>query len=125
MEKKYIISALIYALAGLVLGTIMAASKNHNQMVTHAHIMLLGFVITFCYGICYKLWVEDSQSKLAKLQFILHQLGTLMMLIGLYLMYGKLVDADKLEPMMASSSVMVIIGMALMLFQFIFRAQKI
>lgn len=123
MDKKYIFTALIYALTGLIVGTIMAASKNHSQMVTHAHIMLLGFVTTFSYGVCYKLWLNHSVSKVATVQFILHQVGTLMMLTGLFLMYGQVVDANKLELLMALSAVMVIGAMLLMIFQFILRTR--
>ena len=47
MDRKFVISALCYALLGMVLGIHMAASKDHGQFVTHAHIMLVGFVVSF------------------------------------------------------------------------------
>ncbi|MCW8870508.1 MAG: TonB-dependent receptor, partial [Proteobacteria bacterium] len=89
MEKKYILSSFIYGLLGLVLGIYMAATKNHGQMVTHAHVMLLGFVVSFIYGVSFKLWIKNTSSKLAVLQFTLHQVGTLGLLTGLFLLYGQ------------------------------------
>ncbi len=119
MDKKYIIIALSYALVGLILGSVMAATKNHGQMVTHAHIMLLGFVTTFSYGLCYKLWITNSSTKVAKSQFVLHQLGTILMLSGLYMMYGNLIENHKIEALMGISSVAVILGLILMIYQLI------
>ena len=51
MDKKYITTALGYAIIGMMLGIYMAASKDHGHMVTHAHIMMIGFVVSFIYGL--------------------------------------------------------------------------
>ena len=45
MERHYVLSALGYGLLGLVLGLYMSASGQHQQLVTHAHIMLVGFLL--------------------------------------------------------------------------------
>lgn len=119
MEKKYILSSFIYGLLGLVLGIYMAATKNHGQMVTHAHVMLLGFVVSFIYGVSFKLWIKNTSSKLAVLQFTLHQVGTLGLLTGLFLLYGQQIVAEKLTVLLSSSSIVVLIAMILMLIQFV------
>ncbi len=46
MHRQYVITALGYGLLGLLLGIYMAHSQNHLQHVTHAHIMLIGFVVS-------------------------------------------------------------------------------
>jgi len=119
VEKKYILSSFIYGLLGLVLGIYMAATKNHGQMVTHAHVMLLGFVVSFIYGVSFKLWIKNTSSKLAVLQFTLHQVGTLGLLTGLFLLYGQQIVAEKLTVLLSSSSIVVLIAMILMLIQFV------
>lgn len=55
MDRKFIISALCYAILGMCLGIYMAKSGVHGHRVTHAHIMLAGFVVSFIYGLCHKL----------------------------------------------------------------------
>jgi len=45
-DKKYVVWALSYAAVGLVLGIYMAATHNHAELVTHAHILLIGFVVS-------------------------------------------------------------------------------
>jgi surface polysaccharide O-acyltransferase-like enzyme len=119
MDRKYIITALCYAIVGMLLGIYMAASKNHGEMVTHAHIMLAGFVVSFIYGLCHKLWLGNNTSVLAQVQFYLHQVGVFGMCLGLFLLYGQFIALEKLDPILALSSIAVLIGMILMAVLFI------
>ena len=119
MDRKYVITALGYAVLGLALGIYMAASKNHGQLVTHAHIMLLGFVVSFIYGLCHKLWLNNSTSRLAVIQFYLHQAGTAVLLVSLFLLYGRFANPEKLDPILGVSSVIVLISLIMMMILFI------
>jgi len=119
MDKKFILTSFGYAIIGLVLGIFMAASKDHSHLVTHAHIMLIGFVVSFIYGLCHKLWLNNIVSKLSKAQFYIHQVGTLGVVIGLFLYYGKYVTLETIDPVLALSSIAVLIGMILMKVLFI------
>lgn len=119
MDKKFVLTGLGYAIIGLALGIFMAASKDHGQLVTHAHIMLIGFVVSFIYGLCHKLWLNNSTSKLALTQYYVHQVGTLVVLIGLFLYYGKFVTIETIDPVLAISSIAVFAGMVMMKVLFI------
>ncbi len=119
MDRKYVSTALGYAILGLALGIFMAASKDHGQLVTHAHIMLLGFVVSFIYGLCHKLWLYNISTRLATVQFYLHQLGSAALLLGLFLLYGDFVAAEVLDPLLAIASIIVLIGLILMKVLFI------
>lgn len=115
MDRKFIITALIYAIVGMLIGIHMAATHNHLQHVTHAHILLVGFVVSFIYALCHKLWLNADGTMLAKVQFWIHQVGVLAMVIGLYLLYSHKFDAAKVEPVLAISSILVLIALILML----------
>lgn len=119
MDRKFVLTGLGYAIAGLALGIFMAASKNHGQLVTHAHIMLIGFVVSFIYGLFHKLWLNNTTSKLAMTQYYFHQIGTIIVVTGLFLYYGKFVSLETIDPVLATSSIMVFIGMVLMKVLFI------
>ena len=119
MDRKFILTAFGYAILGLVLGIYMAASKNHAQYVTHAHIMLIGFLLSFIYGLCHKLWLNNSTSRLAVVQFYVHQAGTAIILLGLFLVYGQFVPLDTIDPVMAIASIAVLVGVILMKVEFI------
>jgi putative solute:sodium symporter small subunit len=119
MDRKFVLTGLGYAILGLLLGIFMAASKDHGHLVTHAHIMLVGFVVSFVYGLCHKLWLNNIVSKLSLAQFYIHQAGTLGIVIGLFLYYGKHVTLETIDPFLALSSIAVLIGMIFMKVLFI------
>lgn len=119
MDKKFVLTGLGYAIIGLALGIFMAATKDHGHLVTHAHIMLVGFVVSFIYGLCHKLWLNNIVSTLSKAQFYIHQIGTIGIVIGLFLYYGKFVSLETIDPFLAVSSIAVFIGMILMKVLFI------
>jgi len=120
-DRKQVLCAMSYALAGMGLGIYMAASQNHGQHVTHAHILLVGFITSLVYGVVYKLWLRTARPALAWVQFLAHQLGVLAMCVGLFLLYGGFVPPPQLEPILGFSSVAVLVGAATMLFM-VFRA---
>ena len=101
------------------LGIFMAASNNHGELATHAHILLIGFVVSFIYGMIHKLWLIRPNRALATLQFILHQAAAITISVGLFLLYGAFVPEDKLEPILASAAIGVLLAMLLMLYMVI------
>ncbi len=123
MDRKFILTSFIYAILGLALGIYMAASKNHGHLVTHTHILLIGFVVSFIYGLCHKLWLDNLISKLSVTQFYVHQVGTLGAVIGLFLYYGNFVSLETIDPFLALFSITIFTGMILMTVLFI-RSSK-
>jgi len=124
MDRKFVLSGFGYAILGLALGIFMAASHNHGQLVTHAHIMLIGFVVSFVYGLCHKLWLNNTTSKLAVAQFYIHQVGTFIIVVGLFLYYGQFVSLETIDPVLAVASITVFIGLLLMKVLFIQSTRK-
>lgn len=122
-DKKHVLFALCYALAGMGLGIYMAASQNHGQHVTHAHILLVGFITSVVYGVVYKLWLPAAKPVVAWVQFGAHQAGVLAMCTGLFLLYGGFAPPATLEPLLGRSSVAVLLGAATMCFM-VFRARN-
>lgn len=119
MDKKFVLTALVYAIVGMCLGIYMAASENHVQFVTHTHILLAGFVVSFIYALCHKIWLGNPTGMLAKIQFFTHQVGIFFMSLGLFLLYGGMVSAAAIDPVLALSSLAVLAGMILMTALFI------
>lgn len=114
MDRKFVLTAFGYAIVGLALGIYMASSKDHGQLVTHAHIMLLGFVVSFVYGLCHKLWLGNTTSALAVAQYYIHQAGSLVLFVGLFLLYGGFAADAAIGPVLGVASVAVFVGMVLM-----------
>ncbi|MEX0900094.1 MAG: TonB-dependent receptor [Gammaproteobacteria bacterium] len=115
-DRKYLVIALIYGALGMLLGIFMAATQNHAQHVTHAHLLLVGFVVSFVYAVIHRVWLGESRGIVPTLQFVLHHVGTVGMISGLFLMYSGRAAPATLEPLMAGSSLAVLAGLLLMLF---------
>jgi surface polysaccharide O-acyltransferase-like enzyme len=124
-DRTYLVWSLCYAVLGMGLGIYMAASHNHAEFITHAHLLLVGFVVSFIYGTIHKLWLVAPGQGVAKLQFVLHQASAITMIVGLFLLFANMVPAPKLEPILASASIGVLLGMLLMIYMVIrFRGAR-
>ena len=115
-DKKYLVWALGYIVIGMCLGIFMAASHDHGERPTHAHINLIGFVLSLSYGIIHKLWLVHVNQGIAKIQFFLHHAGAIVIFISLFLLYGNIVPEAKLEPILAISSITVLVSALLMFY---------
>jgi len=122
-DKKYLLCAMVYIVAGMGLGVYMGASHDHRLFVAHAHILLVGFMVSFVYGAIHKLWLNQVGKGLAAAQFLLHQIAALVMLTGLVLMFGGFVPEATIGPVLGLSSVGVFIAAAMMLFM-VFKSAK-
>ncbi|MGN2243423.1 TonB-dependent receptor [Frateuria sp. GZRR33] len=116
MSRRFLVWALCYAAIGMGLGIYMAASHNHGQLVTHAHVLLVGFVLSLVYGIIHRLWLEAPRRALALTQFVLHQVAAIVLLAGLFLLYGGKASEQTLGPLLGIGSIGVLLGMLLMLY---------
>jgi hypothetical protein len=119
LDRKFMLCALAYIVFGMCVGIYMAASKNHGEFVAHAHILLVGFVVSFIYGLIHKLWIAAENRPIATLQFYMHQLSTLVLSIGLLFFYGGLYQ-EGLDPILAASS-FGLLGSALLMIYLVIR----
>ena len=116
LDRRFLVWALGYAAVGISLGLYMAASQNHGELVTHAHILLIGFVLSLVYGIIHKLWLDNPNRAVANTQFVLHQAAAVTVSVGLFLLYGGIVAESTLGPILGVASACVLLGMLLMLY---------
>jgi membrane protein DedA with SNARE-associated domain len=116
LDRRFLIWALGYAAVGIALGLYMGASQNHGELVTHAHVLLIGFVLSLVYGIIHKLWLDKPNSIVANTQFVLHQAAAVTVSVGLFLLYGGIVPEPTLAPVLGVASLGVLVGMLLMLY---------
>jgi hypothetical protein len=56
-------AAVLFLVVGMVWGLVMAISNDHSAMPAHAHLILLGWVSLFLFGIYYRLnpWLEGAR----------------------------------------------------------------
>ena len=85
-------------------------------MVAHAHILMIGFAVSFFYAIIHRLWLAQPRKTLAWVQFVLHQAATFLVSLGLLLFYGGVVGESTIGPVTGIAASGVLAGMLLMLF---------
>ena len=113
-DRSYIIVGLIWLLIGTVFGAWLGATQHMNFAESHAHLNLLGFVVSTLFGLIYWAYPKLANSKLALWQFITYEVGIVILLLG-----KVMVDADgTATPLLSIGSSVTIIGVALMLYLF-------
>lgn len=114
-QRLHLIAGLCYGLAGMGLGLWMAATRDHSQLVTHAHLLLVGFLLSILYACIHQLWLTGANCWLMSIQLSLHHLGATGLVVGLFLLYGGHAGIDQLDPLLASSAIAATLGLFLVL----------
>lgn len=70
-------------LIGMLWGIQMSATQNHMLSPAHGHLNLIGFVISSIFGTYYALVPKASEAGLAKIHFIVHVAGVVLIVPGI------------------------------------------
>ncbi|MDG2045400.1 MAG: hypothetical protein P8J78_12390 [Maricaulis sp.] len=116
IERIHLLVGLVWLLAGMALGEHMGRTGDHGQLPTHAHIMLVGGVLSIIWAVLYRVF-KLAGGLLGYIQLGLHQIGTLVMVTALYLLYGEQGDPERLGPILGISAMLVILSVVLMLYK--------
>ena len=116
IDRKFLLCSLAFAIVGMVVGIYMAASQNHAPFVAHAHILLVGFVLSFIYALIHRLFIAAGTHKAATVQFWLHTLAAVVMGVGLLLWYTGTSQAPALEKILAAAANAVLLGALMMVY---------
>ena len=105
--RLFFILAVSYAVAGMVLGIYMAASHDHGEMPTHAHIMVAGWLMSSVFAFFYHLFPEIGAKPMARAHFWVQAVSGIVLVVSLFfLLQGN----ENLEPITALASVGFLIG---------------
>lgn len=93
LSRGFLLTGAAYLVVGIIFGGYMGATGDHTLMPIHAHINLLGFTLMTLFGLGYRLIPGLDEGLQPKLQFWLHQIGSLLLLLGLWaMMTGKVAE---------------------------------
>ena len=101
VARNFFTMAVIYSILGLSLGLSMAISHDHGQVATHAHIMVLGWLMSAVFAFFYHLVPAARNSKLATVHFWLAAVSSAGMLAGLFILFA---GNPSIEPVLGISS---------------------
>lgn len=115
--QNFFKSAILFLIIGMGAGIFMAASHDHSIAGAHAHLNLLGFVVSAVYGTYYGLNAAKAEGLLPRIVWALHTLGIAVMFPALAML---LMGNEAMEPVVALSSIAVFIA-ALLFAYTVFR----
>lgn len=110
MGKAYLKIASIYFTIGVLAGLTMGIIHDFRFTSVHAHVNLLGWVTMALFGIIYHLYPNAANTKLAKTQFWLHNIGVPVMLGGIAL---QVLGVSAALPPTIIGSIAVVLGVIL------------
>jgi|JI10StandDraft_1071094.scaffolds.fasta_scaffold254130_2 cbb3-type cytochrome oxidase subunit 1 len=80
--------AVVFAIVGMGLGLKMGLTQTHDQIPTHAHAMLVGWVNSALMGYFYHLFPAVGASRLAQVHFLLQTAGAIVLTASLWFIYA-------------------------------------
>ena len=113
VARQFFTLAILYAVCGMMLGLHMSISQDHSQMPTHAHMMVLGWLMSAVFAFFYHLFPAARDSMLAKIHFWLTAVSGVGLLVGLYVL---LAGNPSIEPFVGISSMVFYASMLLFAF---------
>ncbi|MFO1203045.1 MAG: hypothetical protein U1E58_10475 [Tabrizicola sp.] len=115
ISRSFMVMSAIYLIVGILLGSYMGGSGDHSLAPVHAHINLLGFTLMTVFGIGYRLVPGLAEGTLPKAHFWPHQVGALLLLIGLFLMMTGTVAEATIGPVFPILEGAILLGAVLWL----------
>lgn len=82
VDDAYIACGLVWLVFGMAFGIWMGVAMQLNFSNSHAHANLLGFVSSILFGLILRTYPAMRQSRLALPQFLIYQLGAVLLVIG-------------------------------------------
>ncbi|NBO21077.1 MAG: hypothetical protein EBU97_03865 [Rhodobacteraceae bacterium] len=122
VSRYFLIIGAAYLIVGMILGSYMGASGDHSLVAVHAHINLLGFALSTIFGLAYRLIPGLADTALAKAHFWLHEVGSLIVLVALYLLISGRLPPETVGPVLPVAELAIIGGAVVWLIQVIRRA---
>lgn len=121
--RAHVVIGLIYFAIAMAVGLVMGFTMNSDLVVVHAHVMLIGGLMSFAYGVLAKLWLVPAQNAGLRAQFTVHHVATLGVGACSPLFYGTGISHAILGPVLGIFSALVFVG-TLQMLALILRAPR-
>jgi hypothetical protein len=102
IARAFFISALVYGLLGLLLGIHMAIGQDREQLPTHAHIMVVGWLSFAIFSFFYHFFGQAMPQLLASLHFWVAEASLIIIVAGLSLVFS---GHTEFEPLAAVGAI--------------------
>lgn len=112
ISRSFIGIGILYLLVGIGFGMYMGGKGDFTFTPLHAHINLVGFVLMTLFGLVYRQFPAMAAGNLAKAHFWLHLVGSVVLLIMLFLLLSGRIAETSMVPIAPIAEVAIWIGVA-------------
>ncbi len=113
-------AAVLFVIAGMVWGLVMATSENHVTFPAHAHLNLLGWVCLFLFGIFYHLHPEIDRSRVALVQVWIWMVGVVIQVFGV----GRIYTGHPSGEVLAATGSFIVLGAMILFAWLVYRRER-
>ncbi len=115
VSRNFVLAGTIFLVIGIGFGIYMGATGKHTFAPLHAHINLLGFVLSMVFALTYRSFPAMGESKLASYHFLLHVIPTAVLLIMLFLLFSGTITEGGMAPLAPIAEIVVLAGVLVFL----------
>jgi hypothetical protein len=69
VSRNFLLLGVVFLIVGLILGMYMGGSGDHSLAASHAHINLVGFVLSVVFALTYQVYPAMADSMLPTIHF--------------------------------------------------------
>ena len=110
VSRNFMLLGSAFLIVGIVLGMYMGGSGDHSLAISHAHINLLGFVLSAVFALTYKAYPAMAAERLASAHFWLHFVGAVMVNLLVFLLLAQIITEAAMVPFAPISEFLVLLG---------------
>ena len=110
IPRNFMLLGAAFLIIGIVMGMYMGGSGDHSLAVSHAHINLLGFVLSAVFALAYKCYPAMAETRWASIHFWTHLVGAIVLNLLLFLLLLQIISDAAMVPLAPISELLVLIG---------------
>lgn len=112
VTRNFALIGTTYLIIGILFGMYMGGSGDHSFAPLHAHLNLLGFVLSMVFAVTYHLFPAMS-GRLANIHFWLHSVGSVVLLVMLFMLFSGSITEASMAPVAPIAELLVLVGVIL------------
>lgn len=110
VSRNFMLCGTVFLVIGLGFGMHMGATGDRSFAPLHAHLNLLGFVLSMIFAIVYRVFPAMGETRLAGYHFWLHVVPATVLLVMLFLLFSGTIEEASMAPVAPLAEVAIMIG---------------
>ncbi len=110
VSRNFLLLGSAFLIIGILIGMYMGGSGDHALAVSHAHINLIGFVLSVIFALTYKAYPAMTVGRLAGSHFWLHAAGAIIVNVMLFCMLAGIITEAAMVPLAPLAETLILLG---------------